>query len=582
MKTLLTILFASLIFLPAQAQSVSLSGTVVEQNSLYSRGALRTVEGATIKAGDVTATSDASGRFTLNVPKAPYGNVTWIQVEKSGYELINASELRQAMVSGRKEPLKVVLCSAAQLKASQIYFSKAIELAYLNAYKEKRAILEAPGPDRDQFLNQMRLDLNRNIQDEREAISMLEARLRFSKKSKAKELAEQLLLVNLDDRSEAYQKVFYALIEENSISKALQTWEGVDLGRESPRSTPLAVLGARLYKLNDQFQKADSTYALALRIAPANQELAEEYAAFLMEEGQDFRAKKVYADLVAHCRKLTKSNPELYSAALAAALNSQGGHSFSEKNYARAQKELEEAFAIRKGLVEKNPYAFGVDASGTAIVLAILQYQLLESTDDGKHYIAGMQYLASAYEYLGSYAETSNEIVIYLRAIEEYRSKYQALSPEEEDRKRKLLEQEAAVKTEKDPLKKVLKQKELIRLQETYAGEGEMSLPLKAAIGNEYGSLAWFQLFSKEFAHAEKSARKGMEMAPREDWIVTNLVLALLYQGKWEQAKALYLELKDLRYKDGTYGQAFLSDLAELEAAGITHGDVEKARGLLK
>ena len=67
------------------------------------------------------------------------------------------------------------------------------------------------------------------------------------------------------------------------------------------------------------------------------------------------------------------------------------------------------------------------------------------------------------------------------------------------------------------------------------------------------------------------------------DIAYTNLALALLYQGKWPEAKAIYEAWMDKPYdKENTWRDIFLKDLDELEAAGITHPDVKKARKLLK
>ena len=98
-----------------------------------------------------------------------------------------------------------------------------------------------------------------------------------------------------------------------------------------------------------------------------------------------------------------------------------------------------------------------------------------------------------------------------------------------------------------------------------------------------YGNLAWYQLFAKDFAAAEKSARKGLETAPSQQWINTNLALSLLFQGKYAKAKAIYVQFQDQPFNDEMdFNTAFLQDLADLEAAGITHPDVERVRRLLQ
>jgi len=101
-------------------------------------------------------------------------------------------------------------------------------------------------------------------------------------------------------------------------------------------------------------------------------------------------------------------------------------------------------------------------------------------------------------------------------------------------------------------------------------------------IASEYGSLSWYQLFDKQFEAAEVSARKGMGMSENAEWINTNFALALLFQGKFEDAKAVYLNLKDKPYGEGTYSATFLADFDALEKEGITHPDVEKIRDLLR
>ncbi len=99
----------------------------------------------------------------------------------------------------------------------------------------------------------------------------------------------------------------------------------------------------------------------------------------------------------------------------------------------------------------------------------------------------------------------------------------------------------------------------------------------------EYENLAWYYLFTEQFEAAEQAAQQGIALGgTAAEWINTNLALALLYQGKYEAAEAIYLRLKDQPYGDATYAATFLADLDELEAAGITHKDVARVRRLLR
>jgi predicted Zn-dependent protease len=97
-----------------------------------------------------------------------------------------------------------------------------------------------------------------------------------------------------------------------------------------------------------------------------------------------------------------------------------------------------------------------------------------------------------------------------------------------------------------------------------------------------HGSLSWYQLFNKKFADAEQAARKGLATDATQEWIHSNLALALLLQDKWDEARAVYEKYKDKAYNDTqSWSSVFRNDIAELEAAGITHPDFKKVRTLL-
>jgi hypothetical protein len=62
-----------------------------------------------------------------------------------------------------------------------------------------------------------------------------------------------------------------------------------------------------------------------------------------------------------------------------------------------------------------------------------------------------------------------------------------------------------------------------------------------------------------------------------------NLAHAYLFNGQFENAKAIYLENKDAKLGDSelTFSQVVLDDFKELQDAGITHPDMEKIKILL-
>ncbi len=94
-----------------------------------------------------------------------------------------------------------------------------------------------------------------------------------------------------------------------------------------------------------------------------------------------------------------------------------------------------------------------------------------------------------------------------------------------------------------------------------------------------------------KFIQTQEAAASALKLAldfdlPKSDfsWINTNLAHALLFQGKFEEAKAIYQQYKNQPYPQEpgkTFGELFLKDLDELEKAGITHPDVAKIRKVL-
>jgi tetratricopeptide (TPR) repeat protein len=148
--------------------------------------------------------------------------------------------------------------------------------------------------------------------------------------------------------------------------------------------------------------------------------------------------------------------------------------------------------------------------------------------------------------------------------------------------KKQIADYTTAIAEAKSYAEKAAPQSKLVTVYEnllkTYKGNKQDSSDLSDA----YSNLAWDQLFNKQFSAAEQSARRGLALDASHEWINANLAVALLYKGKWKAAKTLYLSLKDKPFNGKTYKEVFLSDLDELEKAGILHADMAKIRALLK
>ncbi len=109
------------------------------------------------------------------------------------------------------------------------------------------------------------------------------------------------------------------------------------------------------------------------------------------------------------------------------------------------------------------------------------------------------------------------------------------------------------------------------------------------ALIQSYGTLSWAYLFARKFKEADSIGKFAMAMADQRHhsssaaWIEANIAHALIFQGKYSEAEAIYLRMKDgLGKEEVPYTQIFLNDFNQLEKAGITHPDVAKIRALLE
>jgi len=102
-------------------------------------------------------------------------------------------------------------------------------------------------------------------------------------------------------------------------------------------------------------------------------------------------------------------------------------------------------------------------------------------------------------------------------------------------------------------------------------------------IARYHAGLSWYYLFIKDYAQAEKSARKALKLDNTYLIPKTNLAHALLFQNRFSKAETIYKEL--LLSSNETYSETLLKDFDELEKAGVIpekrKDDVEKIRKML-
>jgi hypothetical protein len=302
-------------------QDIKLPGIIVEQNSQYRTGSIKHLSNAEVKsAGAMPQRSDANGQFTLVFADRPGGDVARIFAAKSGYEVVNDEELKQASVIGRLKPLKIVMCEQGRLYDNQIAYYNIAKDAAVAAYERKVATLQKQGKESERLLAELRVQFSQDIKTNEEALALLSKQRQETEKY-AKELADKWVTVNLDDESPTYQRAF-AAFEAKNIELAKAILDSVNLekrlalnSREKTKEKVLVdtlqkniakreeeirqdinicLFKARLHKLDYEWAEAERFYDLALAYDEGNFNVVFEVAHFMQSQNQFSKALSSY------------------------------------------------------------------------------------------------------------------------------------------------------------------------------------------------------------------------------------------------------------------------------------------------
>ncbi|HLC08611.1 MAG TPA: tetratricopeptide repeat protein, partial [Methyloceanibacter sp.] len=85
------------------------------------------------------------------------------------------------------------------------------------------------------------------------------------------------------------------------------------------------------------------------------------------------------------------------------------------------------------------------------------------------------------------------------------------------------------------------------------------------------GGLAYNFMLAHDFAKALEAADEGISLAPDKIWLYTNRAHALMFLGRVDEARALYLQYRRTKnvQDEKSWETAILEDFAELRKAGL-------------
>ncbi|MBL7733294.1 MAG: DUF2610 domain-containing protein [Chitinophagaceae bacterium] len=126
----------------------------------------------------------------------------------------------------------------------------------------------------------------------------------------------------------------------------------------------------------------------------------------------------------------------------------------------------------------------------------------------------------------------------------------------------------------------------LVQLDLKYLdGQPADSATVKKQTSQHYNSLAWYCMLTKRFDNVLYYLRRSIRYDDENLYPYTNFPHGLLLTGEYEEAKELYLKLKDQPFDPesgiATFKDAFLNDFRDFEKEGILNDDCRKIIALL-
>lgn len=116
-------------------------------------------------------------------------------------------------------------------------------------------------------------------------------------------------------------------------------------------------------------------------------------------------------------------------------------------------------------------------------------------------------------------------------------------------------------------------------LQQTFVARVETTETTEAGkagpkTADALGNLAWYALIAREFATALAASERASTLAPGQIWVETNRAHALLFLGRPDEARQIYLAHRGARLANETsktWEDMVADDFQELRKRGLAH-----------
>ncbi|MDX2248675.1 MAG: tetratricopeptide repeat protein [Bacteroidia bacterium] len=267
-------------------------------------------------------------------------------------------------------------------------------------------------------------------------------------------------------------------------------------------------------------------------------------------------------------RQHAAANPEVYLPYVAQTMNALGTACLQQGMQAESYTYLQEAASIWSSLARQHVAVYGVETASSLSVLGSIHHLKGQISSRDSCWQAAQQWLDISPE-----TARSTQIQQMLDQLKQIAAQH---TEQEEDPLTKALRaiQEMPTYAEKMTLQQVLN----FALEPLYKNDPG-NTGLLSLLSQQYGNLSWYALFVKDYALAESSAKKALELDNTQLYVYTNLGHSYLMRGRYQEAQEAYKPLLGKKDDSGKpYEQIILEDLAVLEKEGVTHPDVQKIK----
>ncbi|MDQ6723977.1 MAG: tetratricopeptide repeat protein, partial [Thermoproteota archaeon] len=292
-----------------------------------------------------------------------------------------------------------------------------------------------------------------------------------------------------------------------------------------------------------------------LNVAAAQNNLGSLY----FDKKEYTKAEKAFVEALIIYKQLAKFNFELYEPDIATTQNNLGYVYYHMGDYSKSVETTLEALDVYKCLAKLDDYTYELNVAITQqklgmLYLKVKNYTYAENCFFESFNICEKWVSKSALSYNDELIKTSKNLLIcYISKLSD------------------TLVLEKSKKDRFELVEKILYE------------ESKKDKEVREMLSSYYDIISWYLLFDLKFKEAEQAAKNGLLIEPTNIWIKTNLAHSFLFQGKYEDALKVYLEIKPLKDAEGkSYAAICLEDLNELEKKGIVNSNTYIIREILE